>query len=408
MTDLTEPAVADRRDGVHGTVAPRFEPVRAVFAEGFRARGELGASLCVWHRGELVVDLWGGLRDRDERGVWDADTLGTVFSATKGILAICLLMLADRGELDHDARVAHYWPEFAANGKGEITVRQLLNHRSGLSAIDRPLTLDDLESPERLAAAIVAQRPLFPPGTDQAYGAIAFGITGGELFRRVAGESAGTFLAREVAGPLDAEVYLGLPEELEPRVATLYPVARGERLRRIPAALLSLRSVEGRIFRRALVRGTVANRAFRNPKELGPFGLGNFNLPRVHRMELPWANAIASARGLARIYAALLQPRADGGLVRPETLALVRPRGSESVRDLVMQKPLGFALGFVKDEPHLFSKNPAAFGHPGAGGSLGWADPDAGLAIGYVMNRMDFHVRSPRAVALCHAVNGCV
>ena len=391
----------------HGTVHPPFDRVQKVFQDNFRIRGEYGASLCVIRDGEVVVDLWGGWADREASQPWDADTLCTLFSSTKGLVSICLLMLHDRGLLDYDAPIAEYWPEFAQGGKDAITVRTLLNHRSGLAAIDRDLTLEELQDPQIMAETAAAQQPHWEPGTGQGYHGISFGFFVAELFRRIAGESVGAFLSREVATPLGADVHIGLPAHLEDRVATLYPQRPVDVLFKVLPRVFLSPKVEGRVYRNALFGG-LAGKAMAHPSVLGPRGLHNFNDPRVHQMELLWANGIGNARGLARVYQAIAQGGTYNGvsLMRPDTAQLPQERGSWE-QDRVLRKPLGFSLGFVKEQTHLFSPNPSSFGHPGAGGALGWVDPDRRLSIGYVMNRMDFHIRSKRALALCHAVYDC-
>ncbi|MEZ4402381.1 MAG: serine hydrolase domain-containing protein [Kofleriaceae bacterium] len=393
-------------DTVHGTVAAGWEPVSATFAASLARGEEWGGSVSVWHRGRVVVDLWGGVADRATRAPWQADTITTVFSATKGLVALCFLMLADRGQLDYDAPVARWWPAFAAAGKADVTVRTLLNHRSGLVALDRPITLDDLaQRPDHVAALLAAQAPRWAPGTDQGYHAVTYGLYAGELFRRVAGESLGRFLAREVAAPLGADVHLGLAEADEVRVATNHPATTAERVLKIVPKLLFHRGVEGRVYRQVAL-GRDAARAFGNPRELGPTGVANFNTRRVHALELPWCNGITNGRGLARVYAALAAGGTVDGvrLVGAQAVAGLAPRQSWAERDRVLRKPLGWSQGFLKDEPHLFSPNPASFGHAGAGGALGWCDPAAQLAIGYATCKMDHRVRSRRAVALCHAI----
>jgi len=393
---------------VQGAVDPRFRRVQDVFEENFGRRAEVGASVCAWVDGQKVVDLWGGLADVRTGRPWEEDTLGFLFSSTKGLTALAMLMLADRGKLDHDAPVAEYWPEFARNGKEAITVRQLLNHRSGLCAIDRPLTLDDLEDPARVAPALEAQEPLWEPGTHQGYCGVSFGIYVAELFRRIEGRTIGRFLAEEVSAPLGADIHLGLPPEAEERVATVYPPRRRDRILRGLPRLVWGRGVEGRVFRAFADKSSRTARAFANPAELGPKALRNVNTPRVHRMELPWMNGIANARSLATVYATLAGvASSEVQLVVPELLEEVQRRQSWQV-DRVLRKPMGFSLGFVKEESHLFSPYPETFGHPGAGGCVGFADPPRRLAFGYVMNRMDWHLRSPRCLALCHAVYDCL
>lgn len=395
---------------IEGTVAAGFEPVREAFAENFARRGEWGAGLCVWHDGRVVVDLWGGVMHRADATPWGADTLATMFSSTKGLVALCFLMLAERGRLDYDAPVSRYWPEMGAAGKETLTVRALLNHRAGLVGIDAPITLEMLAlRPDEVARILAAQAPCWAPDTDQGYHGVTYGLYAAELFRRIAGESLGSFLQREITGPLGADVHLGLPEELDARVATNYPITAGERVFKVIPKLLFHGGQEGRVYRQVALRRE-AGRAFANPRETGPLGIANFNTPRVRRLELAWANAIGSARGLCRVYAAL----ANGGeldgvrLVDTTTIAPVHARQSWVARDRVLRKPLGWSQGFIKEEERLFSPNPESFGHPGAGGSLGWCDPIERLAIGYVMNKMDHRIRSPRALALCHAIYRCL
>lgn len=399
--------MAGRAVEISGFTAERFAPVREAFADNFR-RGEIGASVCVWHRGEVVVDLWGGLRCRRAGLPWERDTLTCVFSATKGVVALALLMLADRGALDYDAPVTRYWPELSS--AADLTVRTLLNHRAGLIGIDEPLTLDMIERDgERVAAICAAQPPRWTPGSDQGYHGVTFGLYAGELFRRVAGESIGRFIAREIAAPLGADFHLGLPAALETRVATNYPASVSERLFKMVPKLLFHRGVEGRVYRKVALGGDTA-RAFANPREVGPLGIENFNSARVRRLELPWGNGIGNARGLCRIYAALAAGGSIDGieLVRRAAIDPVRPRQSWAERDRVLCKPVGWSQGFLKEETRLFSPNPKSFGHAGAGGALGWCDPDASLAIGYAMNKMDHRIRSPRAVRLCRAIYACL
>ena len=400
---MTEPTV-------HGEIAPGFEPLRQVFVDSLRRGEEWGAGVSVWHAGRVVVDLWGGDADRSRRLPWTQDTLATIFSSTKGLVALTFLMLADRGLVDYDAPVTRYWPEMSAHGKGAITVRTLLNHRAGLVTCVEPLTLEQIEHhPGEVARLLAEQQPRWMPGSEQGYHAITYGLYAAELFRRVAGESIGTFLAREVASPLGADVYLGLPPELEHRVARNHPATWGERLFCMVPKLLFDPGRDGRVYRQVAFGGDAAH-AFANPRELGPRGIDNFNSPRVHRLELPWGNGIASARGLCRVYAALANGGSIDGvtLVRPSTIEPLASRQSWSTRDRVLRKPVGWSQGFLKEEDGMFSPNPESFGHPGAGGALGWCDPKARLALGYVTCKMDHRIRSRRARALAYAAYQCL
>ncbi|MEZ4323817.1 MAG: serine hydrolase domain-containing protein [Polyangiales bacterium] len=398
-----------RAGQVSGHVHPDFEPVRATFQAAFDRGEEWGASVCVWHAGEVVVDLWGGLMNVERRRPWERDTLATVFSCTKGLVATAFLMLAERGLLDYDTPVASYWPAFAERGKARITVRTLLDHRAGLHALDQAVTVDDIvQRPAYVADVLARQAPHWPPGQDQGYHAVTYGLYAAELFRCITGESVGSFFAREVAGPLGADAFIGLPESHEARVATNYPVTTRERLTKIIPKLLASDSTEGRVYRN-VARGGDAQRAFAHPRELGPAGIQNFNTRRIHALELPWGNGVANARGLCRVFAAL----ANGGeidgvrLVRPELLEPVMHGGGWSEHDRVLQKPVGWSQGFLKENAGMFAPHREGFGHAGAGGSLAWADPVARVAMGYAMNKMDHMIRSPRALALCAVAHEC-
>jgi len=389
---------------IEGTVAPGFERVRDVFAGHFEHAGEVGASVCVVHQGEIVVDLWGGTADVDADTPWTADTLVNTFSVSKGVVAHALLVLEDRGELDLDLVVADVWPEFAQAGKQAITLRDILNHRSGVVAVDRPLTLDDI-----FAWEPVEQAPQWEPGTAQGYHAVTWGMLVRAIVPRVVGRSVGTVL-REVAEPLQADVFLGVPESELPRCARLVTPTRPQALQTFATRLVQS-GLDGRFFRNVLLRPrSEAARAVGNPRALGAFGFTNYDRPDVRAVELAWANLHASARGLARIYAPLA---ADGQAfsvrtVSPQAAARPREPQSWSELDLTMRKPMGFSQGFLKEQATLFSPSPGWMGHPGTGGCLGYADPDTGTSFGYVMNKMRTNVRSPTALALSRAVYDCI
>lgn len=394
-----------------GTYADGFAPLAERFASHFRDGTEIGAALTVYQRGRCVVDLWGGFADVERAVPWARDTRLVVFSVTKGFAAMALALLADRGQLDWDAPVAAYWPGFAAAGKGAITVRTLFNHRAGLLGLDEAVTLDDCVLPERherLVRLLERQRPLWEPGQAQGYHAITFGMYARELFERIAGESMGAFLRRELFEPLGADVSLGTPADLDARIAKLYPPKSSTRILQMLAATIRGDSAEARLTRATLARDSMPRKAFFNPR-LGPAGLAEYNSPRVRRSELAWASATASAHGVARAYL----PFAGAGLfegrayLRAASLSSVHARQGWSERDLVLQKPVGWSQGFLKEETSLFSPNPESFGHAGLGGALGWCDPVKELSFGYVMNRLDWRVRSPRAVALCRALHAC-
>lgn len=389
---------------IHGTWHPAFGRAVDAFRENFTEHGEVGAGFCVRRGGEVVVDVWAGLADVTQARPWTADTMAVTFSTTKGLVALAFLMLEDRGEIDLDLPVTTWWPEFGAAGKAGITARTLLNHRAGLSALRAALRLEDFRHPGKVDDVLAAEAPAWEPGTAQGYGATAWGMYAGALFRRAAGMSVGAWLRQHVAAPLGADLWLGLPADLNRQVATLYPVPGKELARNLVPDILR-GNLEGRVYRQLFVREAATRPALLNPR-LGPAGLNALNEPWVRAIELPWMNGIASARALATVYSAL----ADGGavdgvrLVKPDAIDRVLRRQSWSWEDRVMQKPMGFAQGFMKEEPHLFSPNEATVGHPGVGGAFGWADPSEGLSFGYVPNRLHRAIRSPRALRLCHGI----
>jgi CubicO group peptidase (beta-lactamase class C family) len=297
-TALANPAPAP----CGGGYADGFAPVAERFAAQLASGDELGAGFAVYHRGRCVVDLWGGRADVAADRPWTRDTRTVVFSVTKGLAAMALTLLADRGALDWDAPVAAAWPGFAAAGKGAITVRTLVNHQAGLLGLDAPLTMDDCVRPERqdhVRRALEQQAPAWAPGTRQGYHAITFGMYVRELFERLTGDDLGGFLRRELFAPLAADVDLGTPAAVDERIATLYPPSTGARLGHMLVAALG-GSTEGKLARAVLRRGSWPRAAFLNPRT-GPAGIAVYDtIPR--RAALAWASATASAHGLARAY----------------------------------------------------------------------------------------------------------
>ena len=391
---------------VRGYVHPRFHSVRDELLRSLRNGSELGAGISVWYEGEVVVDLVCGVRDRERNLPFEHDTLSTMFSSTKGMVALCFLMLVDRGLLDYEAPISKFWPAFASPTKRTITTRMLLNHRSGLIGLPRDFNLDDVrDRPTQLCALLEEAEPAWEPGTHQGYHAVTYGLYAAELFKRITGESIGTFFAREVARPLKADVYIGLPEALEPRVAKNVPLEGNERLRALPKVLYE-GGCERAIMRQVIRKGD-AYRAFQFPSEAGPQGIENYNTRRVHALELPWGNGLGSARGLCRVYSALANGGAIDGvrLVSKEAVRSLEARESWSDRDRVLCRPMGWTRGFVKENPGVFSSSLASFGHPGAGGALGWCDPTRRLAMAYLTAKMALEVRSPRALSLAALVD---
>jgi CubicO group peptidase (beta-lactamase class C family) len=364
---------------VEGWCATAFAGVRDAFARNFAEHDEVGASVCVVRGGEVVVDLWGGVADPASGRAWTEDTVGIVFSCTKGAAAICAHLLAQRGELDLDAPVASVWPEFAAEGKGAVTVAQLLAHQAGLAAWEEPLAQGGLYDWDGCCSALAAQAPYWEPGTRHGYHAVTFGHLVGEVVRRVSGRSLGTFFADEVAGPLGIDFRIGgAASEIE-RVA---PVIIGESFVDPDAPLIQavMADPEGMAAKLFLNLG-----GWLDPAEL----TGAASL----EAEIPSANGIANARALAGLYAALIS---DDPLLSPDTLARAGAVASASSVDASLLIPSRFGLGFFKRTDNRWRGRPnesllipeSAIGHPGLGGSIGFADPDAGVAFGYSMNRL--------------------
>ena len=395
-----------------GHYADGFEPVARCFADQLARGEEIGAGFSVYQRGVQVVDLWGGLADVGASRAWDRDTRIVVFSVTKGLSAMGMHLLADRGIFDWDDPVAKHWPAFGQHGKQAISVRTLLNHRAGLPYLDMPLSLEDCVDPacaRKVLAGLEAQAPAWRPGEQQGYHALTYGLYLSELFLRIAGEPLGPFLQRELFDVVGSDAHLGTPASEDARQAELYPPSSTGRLvLLLGKALSSPDSPEVRIARAALSRGSMVRRTLTNPSP-GKRGLRAYNDVNVRRAALAWASATASADGLARAYV----PFAGAGryqdkqLFSAGSLAPLWRRQSYSPRDLILQKPLGWSQGFLKEERHGFSPNPQSFGHAGMGGALGWCDPVAEIAIGYAMNNMDWRVRSPRALSLCRSLYEC-
>lgn len=359
-----------------------FQAVRDQFERNFGERGELGASVCVIHEGSTVVDLWGGSADLAGSTPWLEDTMVIVFSCTKGATALCAHMLASRGELDLDAAVSSYWPAFNQNGKADITVRMLLNHQAGLPGLRAPLPPEAIYDFDRMVTLLESERPFWRPGTRHGYHAVTFGWLVGEVIRRVSGESVGTFFRRNVAEPLGLEFFIGLPAAEEPRVATT--VMAGD-------ASLSPR------FGEALARGEEIQTSAANTTSAF-LELGACDKRTAHAVEIPAANGVTNARGLAGMYAPLAgaSPIAGGvTLVSEDQLVEMGATESAGLEDAVTFEPARYSPGFEKaavgraglaGNPGLILSEPA-FGHAGMGGSIGFADPLGRFAFGYALNR---------------------
>ena len=364
---------------VSGTVEPGFEAVRQAFEDNFNDHGEVGAACCVYLDGRPVVDVWGGVADQKKDRPWDEDTLTLVYSTTKGVTAICAHLLAQRGQLDLDAPVVGYWPEFGANGKDEITVRMLLSHRAGLPTLEPRMAPAEALAWNPAVQSLAAQKPLWEPGTRHGYHAVTYGWLVGEVIRRVTGKSVGQFVADELSGPLGLDLWIGLPEQREGRVSRLvaaaFPrISRDEMAAMPPAQLERLKAMADpeSLMQRAL---NVTDPPF------------NFNRREVRAAELPAANGVTTARSLARLYAATIGEVDGIRVLQPETVAAATVEQSNGP-DEVLALDTRFGSGFFL--PSAFSPlmGPRSFGHAGAGGSLAFADPDAGVGFAYVMNQM--------------------
>ncbi|MET8338347.1 serine hydrolase domain-containing protein [Streptosporangium canum] len=386
---------------IGGDTAPGFEGVREAFAANLAGGQEVGAAVGVYLHGRKVVDLWGGIADPETGRRWERDTLQVVFSTTKGVTAACAHLLSQRGELDLDAPVAEYWPEFAANGKDRVPVRWLLTHQAGLPAIDHPITPAEAIAWHPMVTALAAQRPFWEPGTEHGYHAHTYGWLVGEVVRRVTGRSLGTFLAEEIAAPLGLDLWIGLPETERHRVS------------RIVAAPLDLDAL-ARIDLDALpgpAREVMG--AYADPTSLTRRSMAvvtpplNHDDPDEQAAEMPSTNGICTARALARFYAALIG-EVDGHRILASDILAAATAEQVSGTDRVLRVPVRIGTGFGLPTPDAFWYSPTAFGFPGYGGSLGFADPANGLAFGYVMNHIQEGVPDRRAASLLDAVHSAI
>ncbi len=370
---------------VSGTVAPGFEAVLDAFAANFQNADpyrDVGASLCVYHRGEQVVDLWGGHRDAARAIDWTPDTLVNVWSTTKGVTAIALATLVDQGLIDYAAPVARYWPEFAQAGKGEITVAQLLSHQAGLPGFVEPTPLIDFYDWETVTSRLAAQPPMWAPGSLNSYHAMTFGFLAGELIRRVSGHSVGDFLRDRIALPLGADLFIGLPESEEPRVAPLIgPLVSAPFDPAMPPEAI------------AAVTNPLMEPTLPNDRDW-------------RAAQVPAGNGQATARGLARLYGALAHGGTLDGvrLMGPETIA--RMTTVQTTRpDLLLGLAPFWSMGLIVNDAGVYGPAKDTFGHSGWGGSFGCANVSADVAIGYTMNQMGPDLNGdPRSTGLCNAV----
>jgi CubicO group peptidase (beta-lactamase class C family) len=348
-----------------------------LFAENFERFGELGAAVSVWQKGKSILELRGGFQDAKREQPWTADTIVLFWSATKGLGSACLLHVLQERHIGLERRVAEFWPEFAQAGKDEITLAQLLSHQAGLPALDEPADVLDYSA---VIAALEKQAPLWPPGTTHGYHARTFGFLIDELVRRLAGKTVSEYWRSAFGDPLGLDIWIGLPETEQARVATIYAAKAGGT------------GTPAEFYRDLVTPGTFVRKAFTSPRGLHSISAMNTKENRV--LEIVSFGGIGSASSLAKFYAML----ANGGELdgrryfASKTLAQMTTTLSSGI-DRIFQIPTAFSAGFMKDPPEtarrIFGPSPLAFGHPGAGGSHAFADPDTGISFAYVMNQME-------------------
>jgi CubicO group peptidase (beta-lactamase class C family) len=394
--------IAVSPDLIGGDVAEGYGKVADAFRANLAAGHEVGAAVAVYRDGAKVVDLWGGYRNGLTKDPWQRDTMVNMFSTTKGVASLAVTVAASRGLIDYDARVADYWPQFAQAGKAEVTVRQLLSHQAGLSALDAPLLLADLSDQDTLSAALAAQAPAWPPGTRHGYHALTLGWYESELIRHTdpAGRTLGQFFADEIAAPLGLDLHIGLPASVNrDLIAHLHGWPRAK-------ALLHLNAMPPRLTLALLNPRGLTGRTVNLPNDVD--AMRDYNREDIRTVEIPAANGIGTARSVAKAYGCAATGGRELGLTA-DTLAAVTksavtPTGG--IRDKVLHVDSMFSLGYCKPVPHFtFGSSDKAFGTPGLGGSFGFADPDTGVGFAYVMNRLGFHLWSdPRELAIRQAL----
>jgi len=359
------------------SVAELHERLEPLFRENFEKFDELGAAVSVWRNEMSIVNLHGGFKDAHREKPWSKDTLVLIWSATKGIGSACALHVLQEHGIDIDRRVAEFWPQFAQAGKEQVTLAHLLSHQAGLCALDRRVNILDYGAVIR---ALEAQTPLWPPGTAHGYHAHTFGFLLDELVRRIAGKTLPDYWREIFARPLNLDLWIGLPEKENPRVATIYPAKSGK-------------PPEPEQFYRDLVTpGTLARKTFSSP--YGLQAISGMNTPAIRAKPIVSFGGIGGAAAVAKFYSML----ANGGKMgnrtffSEQTIAWMTTTLADGL-DCVFQIPTAFSAGFMKDAQHtvrrIFGASPSAFGHPGAGGSHAFADPENKIAFAYVMNQME-------------------
>ncbi len=389
---------------IDGWVAPGFEAVHDAFEANFEHGNEAGAAYAAYHRGQKVVDLWGGIADTTTGRPWEEDTLVLVYSTTKGVTAMCANRLAQQGRIDVDAPVATYWPEFAQAGKDQVSVADLLSHRAGLAWVDGSMTPAEVFAWDPVVTALAAQAPSWPPGSAHGYHATTYGWLVGEVVRRVTGRSIGTYLREEITGPLCADFFIGLPESEHRRPARLISFidalaagrlegfaaepgsgpGRGPSLDEMAKLAATYLAPDGPLTKAlAAPGGALADQAI-------------WGSPELWRAELPAANGIGDARSLACLYGACVSDVTTAGgspfrVLTPGQLDRALVPQTEGPDRVLLGLDLQWGLGFMLNRGLIGESGlggPRGFGHFGMGGSVGWGDADLELGMGYVMNRM--------------------
>ena len=404
-TEAVDERVGDAH--IRGSVASGFEGVLDAFVENFERNHEIGAACAAYRGDEVLFDLWGGFRDPKTSSEWQADTLVCPHSSTKAIAATAMAMSLSRGHLELDAPVATYWPEFAAKGKGAITVRQVLDHSAGIPVVDEPITVDDLADLDALAAKLERQAPVWEPGTRHGYHGWTLGMLQNELMRRTdpQGRTIGQFVQEEICGPLGVEFYIGLPDEIpNDRITDEIVNLRStwEMVAESPFVALSF-------FVPVLGRKSLAARMLNNPAALGK--VDNFATRPVRRVEIPAGGGIGTARAMARTMGVCASGGEALGLTRDVVAELERPYDStRGTKDAVMRIDSAFQMGFSKPVSNsAFVDRPTAYFAPGGGGSMCLADPETGVGFGYAVNRFGASFgKSPRVSGLGAALFGAL
>lgn len=379
---------------IDGFVADGYEGVRDAFARNFAEHGEVGATFAAYVDGQQVVDLWGGVTEAGGDTPYTGDTLQVVFSSTKGAAAACANLLVDRGQLDVSAPVVEYWPEFGQAGKERVPVEWLLTHRVGLPSVDASLTAAQVYEREPLIEALAAQAPYWEPGTAHGYHAITYGHLVSEVVKRVDGRTVGEFFAEEFAAPLGLDWWIGLPEEQEPRVAPMIATNPGG------PSLADMLGDDEMVVKALTINGAFSDLATQA------------NTRDYRAAEIPAANGVGNARALARFYAALIggveggPSRAMLSSAQVDEARRCRTEGADRVLSFLgMDSMSTFGLGFMTPGSFSPMAGGRTFGHYGAGGSLGFADPECGIAFGYVMNKMNAGLNDdPRSNGLIAAL----